>query len=251
MPGSDRSDAVGGRAGAPTRGPLLLPLLAVAGLFVVLMIAAALQGTPSIRPPAVEQPDRLPSAEPIPEQTGAVLPDVGQHGEPLVQRIIAVVLAIVIGASILMLLVLGIRTLVRALAGLWRDRPLARREAAEVDPGRTTAAAVAPAPDSRTIQRGIATALRSIESGADPADSIVAAWVGLEESAADAGVHRGSAETAGEFTARILGHRPGAAAAIVELLGLYEGVRFGGRVADEADRQAASRCLRSIEEEWR
>jgi hypothetical protein len=36
-----------------------------------------------------------------------------------------------------------------------------------------------------------------------------------------------------------------------ELLGLYERVRFAGRVATEHDRAAARRALEAIEEAWR
>ena len=59
------------------------------------------------------------------------------------------------------------------------------------------------------MQRGIAGALATIDERATASDAIVAAWIGLEESAADAGVKRAASETPGEFVVRIITLRPG------------------------------------------
>lgn len=61
---------------------------------------------------------------------------------------------------------------------------------------------------------------------------------------------RGAAETPGEFTTRILGERPAAAADLTRLLGIYERVRFGGHEADAAEREAARDALVRIREAW-
>ena len=85
----------------------------------------------------------------------------------------------------------------------------------------------------------------------DLADAIVAAWLGLEQSAADAGAARGKSETPGEFALRVITLRDGLSRDARTLLGLYQRVRFGEHDADEADRAAARRALQHLEEGWR
>lgn len=250
MPRSDRS--VDERERDHASSSLVPTLVAVAGFFALLMIAAGLQGTPTFRFPKATASDRPQVSEPLPEQTSSGLPTVPPRDDSPVSAVIAIVLALVIAAAVLVMLFFAVRAVVRHLRALWRDRPLSRREAVDVvAAGPAAVVTGAPDPDTATIQRGISAALATIAGGVDAGDGIVAAWVGLEESAADAGVARGASETPAEFTVRILGRRDGIAAEITELLALYEGVRFGGRVADEADRAAAARCLRAIEEGWR
>ena len=239
------------RVGGSRVPRVLLPLVTVAGLFAVLMFVAARQGLPQFRPLPGTGADPVDGAtnEPIPGEKPPV-PMQEPEDSPL-RDIIGAVMATLVAIAVLTLLFFALRMLVRHLRGLWRDRPLERREAAEVDASNPAAAPVHAEPDAAIIRRGIEEALRTIDVSPVPGDSIVAAWVGLEESATDAGAGRAAHETPSEFTARIIGRRAGIRADVVALLGLYEKVRFGGLVAEENDRATAAACLRGIQAGWR
>lgn len=232
-------------------GRVLLGLVSITGFFALLMFASALQGYPVFAPAQESGPAVTVTPEPQPEMTQGPLPEIPPQEDSPVLTAIAIVVAVIIGAAILLMLFFGIRLLVRTLRGLWRDRPLARRVAAEVSVGGAETETPSSEPEAEVVRRGVAQALRAIGDGAEPGDSIIAAWQGLEETAADAGVVRARSETAAEFTVRILAHRPSTSGEVATLLRLFEDVRFGGRVADEADRRTAIRCLRAIEEGWR
>lgn len=230
---------------------LLLPLIAIAGFFAMIMFAAAAQGRPHFGGWFNETEERagedvLPTA---PTETAP--PPLEPPDDSPLLVIIGYILAVVVIAAVLTMAFFGVRLLIRYLVGLWRDRPLGRREATQVDVRVATAPATYVEPDDATIQRGIAEALRTIEDRPTPGDGIVAAWVGLEESAADAGAGRGANETPSEFTVRVIGRRAGISADVRTLLALYENVRFGGHDADESDRIQAAECLRGIHEGWR
>lgn len=224
-----------------------IAIVSLVGVFAIVMIAAAVQGAPTITPfdtqpvndspPAVPLPTSLPSGTPAPQPVNDV-----------VSAVLGIVLLILGG---LIVIALGI-FLMRALIRTWLNRPLARRSGDEVAyelkdhavPQDEDAAAP-------VIRRGIEGALRAVQERAEPTDAIIAAWVGLEESAADADLTRGVSETPSEFALRIITRRAGIGAAAQRLLALYERVRFGGHVADEHDRTAARNALRAIEEGWR
>lgn len=230
---------------------VLLPLIAITGLFAVIMFAAASQGLPQFGEWGdgggnSATPETIP---PMPMESTP--PPMEPAEDSLLLTIIGYVLAALVAAAVLAMIYFALRSLIRFLRGLWRDRPLARQAAAQVDGEGVVGAPVVAEPDEATIRRGIAEALRTIDESPVPGDSIVAAWVGLEDSAADAGTARGANETPSEFTVRIVGRRARIARDVVTLLALYERVRFGGHQADEGDRAAAAACLRGIEEGWR
>lgn len=229
---------------------ILMPLIALSGLFATLMFAAAAQGLPQFGDWKIGAAERTVD-EDLPAPTGSVPPVPDPPEESPLLAIIGVVLAAVVVAAVLTLAYLGVRMLIGYLRGLWRDRPLARQEATQVGSEHSAALVVEGEPDGETIRRGIAEALRTIEARPVPGDGIVAAWVGLEESASDAGAGRGANETPSEFTVRIVGQRTGIADEVVTLLALYENVRFGGHEADEDDRATALACLRGIQAGWR
>lgn len=245
------------RTEAPRRGSMrserrhiLLPLVAIVGLFAVVMLAVSLQGTPQFGPPPAGDtvpPDE--SVAPTPEQTPA-LPMEPPPDSPLT-AVIGSVLAVLLAGVVAVLVVLAVRFLFRLLRALWSNRRLAQRNAVTVDVTPAAGATAEETPDAGTIRRGIEAALRAIDERSDPGDSIVAAWIGLEESAADAGTRRGSTETPSEFTLRIVGRRAGVAQEIRTLLALYEAVRFGGHGAQEEERGRAAAALRAIQEGWR
>ncbi|GAB3598811.1 DUF4129 domain-containing protein [Microbacterium tumbae] len=236
-----RRDHTGSPSGARVRAAVV-----VAVAFAGVMCIASLQGLPvfgtfpGIEPaalPAAESQTALPidSAPPVPPEPNPWLGIIAG----LIGAIIAVLFAIFL-----------IRVLVRLIRDRWRARPLARVEGtapgAEAD-----VLAVEETVDAPIVRRGIAGALDAVDATADPGDAIVAAWLGLEQSAERAGHTRGAAETAAEFTVRIVAARRSSAGDIRALLRLYENVRFGGIAATERERGIARELLRSIEEHWR
>lgn len=222
---------------------------AVIGLFLIVMVAAAVQGRPTIElapsepldpvtPPPLSDESPMPVGTPLPENpaSDAIGATIG---------FIFLALAVV---AVTFLLILLVRALMRA----WRDRPLRNQDgdATDFDLQEQTVDAQ-PDVAAPAIQRGIQGALRSIDERPIATDAIIAAWVGLEESATDAGLTRGVSETPSEFALRIITRRSGISDAARDLLRLYERVRFGGYVAEEHDRDAARTALQRIEEGWR
>jgi len=228
---------------------MLLPLVVVS-LFIVAMIAAAVQGKPTFRP---AEPIPAGTAEPLPtmEPGGTGLPEPPEieptSAAAVAQALTAILLVLVMG-GLIALLVIAARAVLRA----WRERPLRRRDAAAVA-SEVELIESAPAADAvaGVMRRGIAGALATIDERVSASDAIIAAWIGLEESAAEAGVRRAASETPAEFVVRIITLRPGVADDAAALLRLYESVRFGTRLADEGDRASARRALRRVEEVWR
>jgi len=227
----------------------------VAGAVVVtvaalLMLLAGVQGTPQFRP--APQPQATRTAELAPEPTasatGEPLPELPADADPGVVRAVILVLLGLVAAALLALFVV---TVVRALRRAWENREFEVREGAVLAAAASGASSAEAQPDVEVIQRGIAAALRHLDVPAAPGDAIVAAWVGVEEAAADSGVVRGVSETPGEFAVRIIVRRAAIDEDARRLLALYERVRFGGYVAAEDDRAEARRLLEHIEQEWR
>ena len=224
------------------QGPVSIAL--VTAIVALVALVSTVQGVPRVDPPdftaisppaitappaASTSPGELPTAPPV---------------DPGVSAALQIVLALLLAAVLVLLGVWLLRRLLRWL----RERRVYARTGVEVS--ESVAGAPAPEPDVQTIRRGIAAALVQMDADREPSDAIVAAWVGLEESAADAGMLRSPTETAGEFVTRILARDAAAATDIDELLRLYEGVRFGERSIDEADLRIARAALRRIEAVW-
>lgn len=107
--------------------------------------------------------------------------------------------------------------------------------------------------DARIVQSGLAAAIDilSSEGERDPGNAIVRAWQGLQDAAATGGVHRRPAETATEFTARILYRSRASAAPIAVMLELYQRVRFGEHTPTAAEIATARQSLAILVELWR
>ncbi|WP_309066302.1 DUF4129 domain-containing protein [Microbacterium sp.] len=232
--------------GASARRSRVLLSAVTAGLFLIMMIAASVQGTPRIEVPSFGSPERATQTSSPPPSPLPLPPSQPQDGR-IWGTIILILLLIVAAAVVILLVVLA----VRLVTAWWRARPPRRRIGDPVDVAGAEPAAAASAPSAPVIRRGIAAARAVVQGRADPADAIIAAWVGLEETASDSGIPRGTSETPSEFTVRILLRRPGIDAATHTLLGLYESVRFGSKKASEDDRAEAARALAEIEEGWR
>lgn len=221
-------------------------MLSVTGLFTLIMVASVVQGVPRFAPPdfvELPMPSRpTPTGEPAPPPALQEPPE--QNAAAGILGSLLLIAAVLIGIVILILIV-------RLLVRLWRDRQPRRRDAVDVDVSLAGTAAESVDPDEQVVKRGIAHAAAAIQARERPDEAIVAAWLALEETAADAGAARGRSETPAEFTLRILRRRPGIEDATHTLLTLYERVRFGGHQADEAERTAAVAALSAIAEGWR
>ncbi|MFB7252268.1 DUF4129 domain-containing protein [Microbacterium sp. NPDC056234] len=225
----------------------LLGAGAVVALLLIVMVVASVQGPARFEPPEFEAssapaPVVTDAQSPLPMPTPTALP-TNETAVTVVSLILLIISAVVVAVLLFFL----IRAIVRA----WGAR-IPRRE---IDQAGDETFAVSPEPDPETaaptIRRGIAAALRIIDEHAAPSDAIIAAWVGLEESAAEAGITRARTETPAEFTLRVITYRSDAADDAKTLLRLYERVRFAGHTADEADRAEARQTLAAIQEGWR
>lgn len=215
-------------------------------LFAIAMLASAVAGHP-VFTPGEAAPEPLP--QPTEQQTQ---PPIGigeprQQGDDTLLLIISIVMVVLVVAAALAALIL----VIRAVLVYWRSRPLRRAAGVATDVAMNTEVVAESVPDAPTMRRGIAAARATIDLPADAGDAIIAAWIGLEETAVDSGVGRGRSETPAEFALRILLHRPGIEEPARRLLRLYESVRFGGHRADEAMRDDAARALGEIEAGWR
>lgn len=234
-----------------SRTARLWPFIALAGLVLIAMLAAGLQGRPTPNGAGITPAPAPTFTVSQPPSSGFPVAD-DVEPNPFFQVLANVVLLgllVLLAVAALALLVIAIRALARA----WRARPLRRTDGDGVGAVREGGAAIGADEhiDTRSVQRGIAAALHDVDERPRPADAIVAAWLGLEQSAADAGAARGASETPGEFALRIITRREGLSVDARTLLGLYQRVRFGDHDADETDRAAARRALRRIEEGWR
>ena len=87
--------------------------------------------------------------------------------------------------------------------------------------------------------------LRDLESG-EPRNAIVAAWLGLETSAAATGLPRLPAETSSEYTERVIGVWPVDSERLGDLAALYREARFSVHELGEGHRDRAVTDLRVL-----
>jgi hypothetical protein len=104
--------------------------------------------------------------------------------------------------------------------------------------------------EARILRSGLAAAIEILAVERDLGNAVVQAWQGLQDAAAEAGLTRRPAETASEFTARILYRSRGSAAPIAVLLSLYQRVRFGEHTPTAAEITAARESLAVLVELW-
>jgi Domain of unknown function (DUF4129) len=110
----------------------------------------------------------------------------------------------------------------------------------------TSGIGAGPKPDPPALRRGIELALQVVDEEREPADVIVRAWLGLEETAEDSGIARRPAETPTEFTSRIHGQAFADDGAVAMLLHLYLRTRFGDHPATPDDVAAARTALQQL-----
>jgi hypothetical protein len=100
------------------------------------------------------------------------------------------------------------------------------------------------------LLRGVEAAHAALAEHAIPADAVVAAWLQLEEAAADSGLVRGPAQTPAEFTVTVLGVTHADASATRQLLDLYHRARFSSHPVGAAEVAIATDCLGRIAASW-
>jgi hypothetical protein len=167
-------------------------------------------------------------------------------GSPVAGALVRIVLTALFALAIALLAAAVVIIVVRRVRDRRRRvRTGARRAAPVAVAGAGPAAIAAPA-----VQRGIARALEILDSPRAPDDAIVAAWLGLEDAAREAGAPRGMSETPAEHAARIIRRFDTNGSATDILLRLYEDVRFGGRHADEVTVRTARECLVHVQRSW-
>jgi hypothetical protein len=107
-----------------------------------------------------------------------------------------------------------------------------------------------PEPDMPALRPGISFALQVLDEQRDPADAIVRAWLGLQETAEESGIVRQPAETPTEFTTRILSRSFADDRAIRTLLRLYLRTRFGDHPVTTDDVAAVRSALEELLRTW-
>lgn len=225
--------------GALQRGQRHIVLLAAsAGLLILTLFAATSRRTPVFQdaPPASIQ---SPSPVATPTSTtsspaGSPTAGSGSSGLGLsVFGVLAVLAIVLLVVLTLVLLAMGLGPL-RASLHRRRQLPLAQPQ---------PALGVATAADA--VAEALPDLLRAVEAGS-PRAGIIAAWVALQEIAADAGVLLRPSETPAERTIRMLGGLAVPGRWVLRLAELYREARFSDHPMTEADRLEAGDCLAGI-----
>ena len=107
-----------------------------------------------------------------------------------------------------------------------------------------------PEPDAPALRTGIELALQALDEQREPADAIVRAWLGLQETAAQSGIVRRAAETPTEFTSRILSRAFADDRAVRTLLRLYLRTRFGDHPVTSDDVAVVRAALQELVLTW-
>lgn len=172
--------------------------------------------------------------------TGGFRPQVNHHSASLPDWIVVTVIVVV--ASGLLALFLY----------FWRGR---RLPPGPTLPGTTVQATkqvveVEPEPEPEKLLTGIELALRALDEEREPADAVVRAWLGLQETAEESGIVRRAAETPTEFTSRILGRAFTDDRAVGTLLRLYLRTRFGDHPVTAEDVTEVREALQRLVSSW-
>lgn len=161
------------------------------------------------------------------------------------------------GSNVLVAILIGVGA-VCALVILWRlfrnrrswpglnrrSRPAVSASVRPVEPEPE------PDPDVPALVTGIELALQMLDEEREPADAIVRAWLGLQETAEESGIVRGPAETPTEFTSRILSLASADDRSVHTILRLYLQTRFGDHPVTADDASAVRDALRTLVESW-
>lgn len=89
-----------------------------------------------------------------------------------------------------------------------------------------------------------------LRSATSSKDAIIAAWLGLEHAAKEAGSVRDPAQTPTEFTLQVLADTPATPGAIQELLVLYQQARFTNSALSPDSRTRALSIMAQLEQDF-
>lgn len=109
---------------------------------------------------------------------------------------------------------------------------------------------VEPYVERQTLLTGIGLALRALDEQREPADAVVRAWVGLQETAEESGIAPRPSETPTEFTSRILSNAFADDRALRTLLRLYLRTRFGDHPVTAEDVVEVREALAQLVATW-
>lgn len=225
------------------RGPLLAAV-AAAGALAVLAVAFA--GPVRVGAPRWALRPVMRTVAPPRQTVQPALPHMARGGTGGA-HVVAIVVEIVLALGVALLLALLVRWLLRRL----RDRRRLVRGAARDEDATALATADVDAVAAPVVRRGIERALQILDDETrPPRDAVVAAWLGLEETAVLAGARRGPAETPTEYAGRIIRRFDADGAAAAELVLLYQDVRFGARDVDRAAVARARGALVRLQRSW-
>jgi hypothetical protein len=108
-----------------------------------------------------------------------------------------------------------------------------------------------PEPEPEKLLTGIELALHALDDERrEPADAVVRAWLGLQETAEESGIVRFASETPTEFTTRILSAAFADDRALRTLLRLYLRTRFGDHPVTADDVAEVRGALRQLLSSW-
>lgn len=173
--------------------------------------------------------------------------------EPDTPSVISSIAAV--GLSLLLLVLLlfllfGIVIMIGAIRFRWRRW---RRRRFSVQTDAVGAVAEDPLqPVRAAIRHAARQALAELRrrTGGDPGDAVIAAWLVLEQTAAEAGSARAAHQTPTEFAASVLASHDVDTGALDRLRALYQRARFGTDVVvTEADVAAATEALETLVDE--
>lgn len=116
--------------------------------------------------------------------------------------------------------------------------------------GAVRPAVAEPEPEPEVLLSGLELALVVLDEQREPADAVVRAWLGLEETAAASGIVRRPAETPTELTSRILGSVVADDRALRALLRLYLQARFGEHPVTGEEVAAVRVALSELVASW-
>lgn len=102
-----------------------------------------------------------------------------------------------------------------------------------------------------SVLAGAVEQVETLRSGADVGDSVIRAWVRLEEDLQAAGVRRHAARTAAETVTATLSDHDVDEDALIDLATLYRQARFSDHALTEDDRLDAVRSFRRIHDDLR
>jgi hypothetical protein len=216
-------------------------VVAVAALALV-AVAARSGRTATLTPITARSAGATPTAEgtlhrPTPQPAPPPQPDEGFRMPPIVLMVLALLaVAGLIGVAVWLLR----RFRGRHWPWWWIRKPGLAPEPA-LDPGPASAMTGA-------LTEAVDSGLRRLDEG--PArDAVIACWVLLESTAAEAGTARRPAETAAELTTRVLQQHRVTAGTLRQLADLYREARYSSHLLGDDAREQARAALARVRRE--